>query len=114
MRATPMRRLLTIALWPLTVWPSLLNLEKHPADDYAERTFPLVATAVGFWVCIGLLLITPTGNGAIVLTENESVSTHLRPSWVESVSGVMWFFIPALYLIGLWLDGARDEAFPAR
>jgi hypothetical protein len=26
---------------------------------------------------------------------------------------VLWFFLPALYIIGVWLYAARDEAFPS-
>ena len=37
MQATP-QRYLNAALWPLTVWPSLLRFEDHAADDYVERT----------------------------------------------------------------------------
>jgi hypothetical protein len=114
MQATPMR-LLNIVLWPLTIWPSVFNLEKHPADNYAERTFPLIATAIGFWVCVGLLTMTLMQGGLAAFTGDggDSVAARLSPGWADDVTGVLWFFLPALYIIGVWLYAARDEAFPS-
>ena len=115
MQATP-QRLMTTAFWPVSVWPSIFNLEKHPADNYAERTFPLIGTAIGFWVCVGLLgyLLLQTGS-LVNIDDGDGMAIQARmiPRWIESVSGVMWFFLPALYVIGLWLYAARDEAFPS-
>lgn len=112
MQATPMRYL-NAALWPLTVWPSLLRFEDHAADDYVERTFPIVATAVAFWVCIGLLVFTLMQGGMLnVSLANElGVASRYTPGWVSSVSGVLWFFLPAIYVIGLWLYAARSEHY---
>lgn len=115
MQATPVR-ILTTALWPLAIWPSIANFEKHPADNYAERTFPLIATAIGFWVCVALLVYVLMQGGPLInIDEGEGFSSAARyvPRWVEGVSGVLWFFLPALYVIGLWLYAARDEAFPS-
>lgn len=114
MQANP-ARLIATALWPLAVWPSVLNLEKHPADNYAERTFPLIATAIAFWVCVGLLAYVLMQSGPIVsIDDGDGVRSAVRlvPRWIDGVSGVLWFFLPALYVIGLWLYVARDEAFP--
>lgn len=114
MQASPMR-ILGAALWPLALWPSVLNLEKHPADNYAERTFPLMATAVGFWICVVLLIVTLTQTGSVSFGDGEggaALAARVTPGWVDSVSGVLWFFLPALYFIGLWLYAAREEAFP--
>lgn len=114
MQATPMR-LMATALWPLSVWPSIFNMDKHPADDYAERTFPLLATAVAFWVCVGLLVYVALQTGTLVSIGDEdglAIQARMTPRWVDGVSGVLWFFLPALYIIGLWLYAARDEAFP--
>ncbi|MBX9747029.1 MAG: hypothetical protein K2X34_09015 [Hyphomonadaceae bacterium] len=108
-------RLMTTALWPLTVWPSVFDLEKHPADNFAERTFPLIATAIGFWVCVGLLVYVSLQVGPVVSIDTGdggSSAARLVPRWIDGVSGVLWFFLPALYVIGLWLFAARDEAFP--
>jgi hypothetical protein len=108
-------RLLNTLLWPLTVWPSVLNLDKHPADRYAERTFPLIATALGFWVCVALLAWTLMQGGFAATfagDAGDSVAARLSPGWADDVSGVLWFFLPALYIVGLWLYAARDEAFP--
>jgi hypothetical protein len=114
MQASPMR-LLTTAMWPLTIWPSVFNLEKHPADNYAERTFPLIATAIGFWLCVVLLAMTMMSGGSIAMfgEEEAAVAARLSPGWADGVSGVLWFFLPALYIIGLWLFAAREEAFPS-
>ena len=38
------------ALWPLTIWTSLSHLDEHAADDYVERTSPIVGTAIAFWI----------------------------------------------------------------
>jgi hypothetical protein len=114
MQATPIR-LMSAALWPLTVWPSILNLEKHPADNYAERTFPLIATAIGFWVCAGLLGYAMVQTGSVLnisAGDGPDISARMMPRWVADVSGVLWFFLPAIYIIGLWLFVARDDAFP--
>lgn len=114
MAAAPFR-FLSAAAWPLTIWTSLTQLEKHPADDYVERTSPIVATAVAFWVCVGIAVASYLAVGERTV-EGEggaaSYAIRLIPQWTEVASGVMWFFIPALYIIGLWLYTARDEAFP--
>lgn len=114
MRATP-QRLMATALWPLTLWPSVLNMDKHPADDYAERTFPLIATAVAFWICVGFLLYLLMQTGTLISIDDGEgmyMQARLIPRWIDSFAGVLWFFLPALYIIGLWLYAARDEAFP--
>jgi hypothetical protein len=113
MQASPMR-LLNIVLWPLTIWPSVFNLEKHPADNYAERTFPLIATAIGFWICVALLMMTLTQGSLAAFTGDggDTVSARLSPGWAEDVSVVLWFFLPSLYIIGVWLFAKREEAFP--
>jgi hypothetical protein len=113
MQASPMR-LLSIAAWPLSIWPSVFNLDKHPADNYAERTFPLIATAIGFWLCVVLLGMTLMQSGALATfgDEEATIAARLSPGWADGVSGVLWFFLPSLYVIGLWLFAAREEAFP--
>jgi hypothetical protein len=113
MQANPMR-LLSAAFWPLTIWPSISNFEKHPADNYAERTFPLIATAIGFWICVALLTTTLMQGGLAAFSgfDGATVSARISPGWADGVSGVLWFFLPALYIIGLWLFVKRDEAFP--
>jgi hypothetical protein len=56
MAAAPLRFIGAVA-WPLTIWTSLTKLENHPADDYVERTSPIVATAVAFWLCFIALIV---------------------------------------------------------
>ncbi|MBS0383762.1 MAG: hypothetical protein JSS00_00260 [Proteobacteria bacterium] len=113
MQAAPVR-FANAALWPLTIWTSLTHLEEHPADDYVERTSPIVATAVAFWVCLVALVIF--ANPAVVAVgggiDGETGVFELVRRTPIVVVDVLWFFTPTLYLIGLWLFTARDEAFP--
>ena len=113
MQAAPVR-FMNAALWPLTIWTSLGHLEEHSADDYVERTSPIVATAVAFWVCFIALLIF--ANPAVVgvgggLEGEDGVFEFMRRTPIVVVN-VLWFFTPVIYLIGLWLFTSRDEAFP--
>lgn len=110
MRAAPLR-FLDAAAWPLTIWPSLTHFRDHPAHDYVERTSPIVATAIAFWVCVAALIVVwLLGGGFSVLTD-DGIATRV-PRWANTVSGVLWFFLPVLYVIGLWLYTAREEEFP--
>jgi hypothetical protein len=113
MRATPLR-FINAALWPLTIWASLTNLEDHPADDYVERTSPIVAAAVAFWICViaFAVLATPVAsNIGAAIGDEEFVATYVRRV-PEAVTNVLTFFLPVMYLIGLWLFTTRDEAYP--
>ena len=113
MQAAPMR-FLNAALWPLAIWTTLSHFEDHAADDYVERTSPIVASAVGFWICLIALVIfanpavTGVGGGS---NGEANVFEYVRrvPTVVVDV---LMLFTPVLYLIGLWLFTARDEAFP--
>jgi hypothetical protein len=113
MAAAPLR-FLNAAAWPLTIWTSLTHLDEHAADDYVERTSPIVATAIAFWVCFIALIVlanpvvTAIG-GAVEGGENVTAFIRRTPG---AVVDVLWLFTPVLYLIGLWLFTARDEAFP--
>jgi len=113
MVATP-TRFLSAALWPVTIWSSLTKLENHSADDYVERTSPIVATAVAFWVCAAALIFVAYVSGGLnVLADGaEGESVTMAPRWASATSGVLWFFLPVIYVIGLWLFTSRDEAFP--
>jgi hypothetical protein len=113
MRAAPVR-FLNAALWPLTIWGSLTHLDEHPADDYVERTSPIVATAIAFWVCfVGLVILaTPvalTVGG--VIADGELIAAQVRRV-PEVIVRVFSFFVPVIYIAGFWLFTARDEAFP--
>ncbi|MBL8544971.1 MAG: hypothetical protein JNL81_00820 [Hyphomonadaceae bacterium] len=113
MAAAPVR-FINAAAWPLTIWTSLFHFEKHPADDYVERTTPIVATAIAFWVCaIGLLVfanpvVTSIG-GSI---DGAEAMVQLVRRMPGAIVGVLWYFVPALYIIGFWLFATREEAFP--
>lgn len=113
MKAAPIR-FLSAAAWPLTIWTSLMQLGNHSADDYVERTSPIVATAVAFWLCVWALIAFATPHLIAVgglFEDGEAVSSMVRrpPSIIVDV---LWFFTPALYILGFWLYTARDEAFP--
>lgn len=112
MRAAPLR-LFNALLWPLTIWGSLGHLEEHPADDYVERTSPIVASAVAFWIGAVALLVfaNPVVTQIGGLIDGEELVGMVRRA-PGSIVGVLWFFVPVIYLIGFWLFTARDEAFP--
>lgn len=112
MQATPVR-LFNALFWPLSIWASLTHLDDHPADDYVERTSPIVATAIAFWIAFVALIIVAN---PVVLqiggsVDGENVVSRMRHV-PGSVVGVLWFFVPVIYLIGFWLFTARDERFP--
>lgn len=111
MRAAPIR-FFNAALWPLTIWMSLTHLDEHPADDYVERTSPIVATAIGFWVTIGALVAMQLYGYRVVeiVSDNEVARVFLRGP--DAAVGVIAFIAPVLYVIGFWLFTARDERFP--
>ncbi len=113
MAAAPLR-FLNAAAWPLTIWPSLSHFESHPADDYVERTSPIVATAVAFWIGIAVVVaVAYLGGGLNVLGDDDGGAIYtVAPRWVEGVVGMLWFFLPLIYVIGFWLYTARDEAYP--
>lgn len=111
MRNAPVR-FLNAAAWPLTIWSSLGHLEEHPADDYVERTSPIVATAIAFWVCVAAMVAVAMMSGGFSVGDGSGSVATLTYRWVGVANGVLWFFLPVLYLIGLWLFTARDEAYP--
>lgn len=113
MAAAPLR-FLNAAAWPLTIWTTLSKFEDHAADDYVERTSPIVATAIAFWVCAIALVVL--ANPAVTSIggfndAGESVLATIRRAPVVAVN-VLWFFTPVIYLIGLWLFTSREEAYP--
>lgn len=113
MAAAPVR-FLGAALWPLTIWPSLTHLGEHSADDYVERTSPIVASAVAFWICAAaLVFVTFISGGLTVLADGvDGESFAMAPRWASAVSSVLWFFLPVIYIVGLWLFTSREEQFP--
>jgi hypothetical protein len=108
MRAAPLR-LMSAVFWPVTIWTSLSHLEEHPADDYVERTSPIVASAVAFWICVVAAIAAQVWSSGTVLGNGGAVFRVIRDG---DMAGVLWFFLPVLYLVGFWLFTARDEAFP--
>jgi len=111
MTASPLR-FLNVAAWPLTVWTSLFRFNDHPADDYVERTFPIVASAVAFWIgAIALAVVTqPLVTHFVTSIADQQISGVIRRT-PGSIVGVLWLFVPLVYLIGFWLFSAREEAF---
>ncbi len=114
MRAAPVR-FLNAAAWPLTIWPSLSHFGDHPADDYVERTSPIVATAIAFWICLAAIaaVVFSSAGWNVMPGDDAGAAFTVVPRWVGGMSGVLWFFLPVIYVIGLWLYTARDEAFPS-
>ena len=110
MAATPLR-LLNAVFWPFTIWASLSHLDDHPADDYVERTSPIVATAVAFWICAIAAIAIQLWTSGVVIVGEEAGET-IRRVRNSDMSGVFWFFLPVVYLVGFWLYTLRDEAFP--
>jgi len=113
MASLPMR-FLSAAAWPLTIWTSLTNFGNHPADDYVERTFPIVATAVAFWLCVaGLIYFSTSGaSGVTIGMEEGEAAVRLSRRGAGVFTGIMMLFAPLLYLTGFWLFNAREERFP--
>jgi hypothetical protein len=112
MHASPLR-FLNAAAWPLTIWTSLTRLNDHPADDYVERTFPIMATAIAFWIAFAALVIfaNPSVMHVVGSADGEELVGRMRRNWSSFVS-VLWFFVPLIYLVGFWLFSSRDEAYP--
>lgn len=113
MAAAPVR-FLNAAAWPLTIWTSLSHLDDHAADDYVERTSPIVATAVAFWLCfIALLVLANPAVTAIgaMLEDGERLVTFVRRT-PGAIVDVLWLVTPLLYVVGFWMFTSRDEAFP--
>lgn len=112
MRAAPLR-FINAALWPLTIWMSLTHLEEHPADDYVERTSPIVATAVAFWVCLAALIVLATPAVSTIGGGFDDGELFIaRISRVpDAIVNALTFFTPVLYIAGFWLFTTREEAF---
>jgi hypothetical protein len=110
MQATPLR-LVNAMLWPLTIWGSLGHLDDHPADDYVERTSPIVATAVAFWLAVAVAVAIQLWSAGVIVLGEDGVDM-IRRARSSSMTGVIWFFLPVIYLVGFWLFTTRDEAFP--
>lgn len=110
MQAAPMR-FVGAALWPLSIWTSLTHLEEHPADDYVERTSPIVATAIGFWICVAAIIavVVLNGAGSTIMGDGGPIHVARRPS---AALGALWVILPVLYVIGFWLFTAREERYP--
>lgn len=111
MQAAP-SRFLNAAAWPLTIWSSLSRFRDHPADDYVERTFPIVATAIGFWACIAAMVyLILNGGGGIVAGDEGEVAVRILRRGDIQLSGLLWLFTPVIYVIGFWLYAAREDRF---
>lgn len=108
--AAPMR-FLSAAFWPLSVWTSLGQFNQHDADDYVERTFPIIATAIGFWICAALLVFFTTGSGTFSVFDDQGAVETVRRAAPTTIIQVLWVILPALYVIGFWLFTAREERY---
>ncbi len=115
MTRTPIR-FLNALFWPVAIWTSLTHLEEHPADDYVERTSPIVAVAIGFWIglaaWIGLRLSSEGGRIFLISAGGDEHAMRVTNTGFSSLADVLLFFLPVVYVIGFWLFTARDERFP--
>jgi hypothetical protein len=113
MRNAP-ARFVDAAFWPLTIWMSLKHLDDHPADDYVERTSPIVAFAVAFWICgagLAALWLALQRTMTVGTPDVEHVFHVVNPA-LQPMFNVLLFFWPLIYAIGFWMFTARDERFP--
>jgi len=114
MQAAPLR-FLGAAFWPVTIWTSVARFRDHPADDYVERTFPIVATAIAFWLCVAALLWFNFNAGAGVISSDEGdVAVRLSRRSSTQALDLLWLFMPVIYIVGFWLFTAREERFPSK
>lgn len=86
-------RLMNTAIWPVSVWTSFAHFGEHSADDYVERTAPIGAAAIAFWIVVGAAAALWFANGPATMFY------------------VLLFFLPVIYAIGLALFAAREEKF---
>jgi hypothetical protein len=107
-------RFLNSAAWPLTIWTSLTHFGDHPADDYVERTFPIVATAIAFWVCVASLIYLSTrgASGVELGAVDGEAAVRLSRRGAGVFTNIMMLVAPLLYITGFWLFNAREERFP--
>jgi hypothetical protein len=110
MQATPLR-LMNAVFWPLTIWTSLGHFDDHAADDYVERTSPIVATAVALWIGAILAVAVQLWSAGVIVVGDDG-GEIIRRFRNSDMNGVMLFFLPVIYLIGFWLYSTRDEAYP--
>jgi hypothetical protein len=114
MKAAPIR-FLSAVLWPFTVWLSFSQFDRHGADDFVERTSPIVAFAVVFWLCAaglaGLWYLIHPGSFVVVSVEGIEQSARLVRRWPQIMTNVLGLLTPAIYAIGFWMFTARAERF---
>lgn len=99
--------------WPITVWTSVSNFEKHSADDYVERTSPIAGTAIAFWLCVAALIVVQVVLGGALNIGADDGNAALRVTRsMPEVTGVLWFFLPIIYIAGFWMMHSRSEEYP--
>jgi hypothetical protein len=115
MRSAPHRFILAV-LWPISVWGSFGHFDKHGADDYVARTSPIIAFAIGFWVCFAGYVALTFGRlqqrMALVSFEDIEFAMPFFDQGWQTLANALMFFLPLLYIIGLWMFTAREERFP--
>lgn len=115
MRSAPIR-FLNAALWPFTIWVSLTHVEEHPADDYVERTSPIIGSALAFWICAisATILWFAVNNGRLLTMDADGVEYGLRvfDRGLQAVMVVLAYFLPVIYVVGFWLFSTRDDSYP--
>ena len=112
----PTNRLIQAIFWPISVWPSFTHMEEHPADDYVERTTPILSTALGFWICAGAVFAIWLADqtGILVRIEAAGVSStgYAFPRTWDSAFGVLSMFLLVLYVTGFWMFASREDDYP--
>jgi hypothetical protein len=105
--------LFAAVFWPITVWTSVSNFEKHSADDYVERTSPIAGTAIAFWLCVAALIVVTfvIGGGFNIGGDDGQAALRITRATPE-VTGVLWFFLPIIYIAGFWMMQSRTEEYP--
>ena len=105
--------MMSAVFWPITVWTSVSHFERHSADDYVERTSPIAGTAIAFWLCVAALLVLQFVIGGVFNVGGEDGADSVRVvRSMPEVTGVLWFFLPIIYIAGFWMMHARGEDYP--
>lgn len=108
-------KLLQSIFWPISVWPSFTHVEEHPADDYVERTTPIIGTAIGFWACAGALIAMWLINLPVMTSveaEGATLGARVNSLGGDTARQVLLFFLPLLYVAGFWMFAQREDDYP--
>ena len=112
----PTNRLIQSIFWPVSVWPSFSHMEQHAADDYVERTTPILSTALGFWICAGGVFAIWLADQTGILVSGDVGGAHqsgrVFPHGWDTAFGMLSVFLVLLYVIGFWMFASREDDYP--